>query len=310
MLCCIKVTRMVRRILLGVFGALALLLGACADPVKDEVAALSVWAESDPVMRELTFTRVVAGGFESSVVSVGGELNVDSVPAYIDALVALRGKEKEATKGAITEFTSHVSADIGGTTFSWEGPFPEEAFGAESAEMLAPFAAPAVEKVEVTASGSDGGFAGRVYREASISDGEARDFRDAAYEQLGADGRSFTLSGFPPVGRLLLDSESATHAELLAHIDRVAAASRMRLDAVDNHGRNSVWDFYTEEPFDDAGVRAVVELLASPVDGKTATLIIRGPDGKLGTAYAGRPRDTQPAGNEPWSAQLQAIAAS
>lgn len=310
MLCCIKVTRMVRRILLGVFGALALLLGACADPVKDEVAALSVWAESDPVMRDLTFTRVVAGGFESSVVSVGGELNVDSVPAYIDALVALRGKEKEATKGAITEFTSHVSADIGGTTFSWEGPFPEEAFGAESAEMLAPFAAPAVEKVEVTASGSDGGFAGRVYREASISDGEARDFRDAAYEQLGADGRSFTLSGFPPVGRLLLDSESATHAELLAHIDRVAAASRMRLDAVDNHGRNSVWDFYTEEPFDDAGVRAVVELLASPVDGKTATLIIRGPDGKLGTAYAGRPRDTQPAGNEPWSAQLQAIAAS
>ena len=302
----ISIVRMMRRAVLGVVGALAMLLGGCADPVADEVAQLESWAKTLPALQDVNFTRVVAGGFKSSDISVGGSLNVDTVPEFVDALVALRSKEIEVQEGAISAFTSHLSADIDGTDFSWEGPFPSEEFGGDMTEILAPFAAPAVGEIEVTVVTSDGGFTGRVYREASISDGEARDFRDAAYEHLGARGTDFALHGFPPAGRLLLDDAR----EVIPFIERVAAASRMRLDSVDNRVTNSVWDFYTEDPFDEADVRAVVELLATPIDGKTATLVLHGPDGRLGMAYVGQSRDEQPAGNEPWSAQLQAIAAS
>ena len=306
----LELTGRMRKAVLGAVGALSMLLGGCVfagnDELDAEVDALSDWARTEPALEDLKFYRGISGGFQSSTVNVSGDVAAETVPEFVDALVALHNKEAEVQQGAIRELTSHVSAEIGGTSFWWTGPFPSEQFGGEVAGVLSPFAAPEVEKVEVSAASREGAYRGWVYREASISDGEARDFRDAAYEHLGARGGDFALHGFPPAGRLLLDDAAAA----LPFIERVAAASRMRLDSVDNRGTNSVWGFYTEDPFDEADVCTVVELLASPVDGKTATLVLYGPDGRLGRAYVGQPRDAQPARNEPWSAQLQAIAAS
>ena len=39
--------------------------------------------------------------------------------------------------GAINGMTSHLSADIDGTNFSWEGPFPSEEFGGDMTDFAA-----------------------------------------------------------------------------------------------------------------------------------------------------------------------------
>ena len=313
---------MVRKAIFGVVGLFALLLGGCVDPVDDDVAALVRWAQADPIFKDVTFSQVIAGGFESSDVSVGGAVNVDSVPGLFAALTALREKEVEAQGGDIRRFTSHVSADIGGTVFTWEGPFPDEKFAAEAAEIFAPFAADAVGKVDITATNSDGLFAARVLRAASISDSEARYFRDAAFGHLGPRGAHFSMFGFPaasparmdgfpgwsaPAPKLLLDAGGTTYPALLDQIERVDNASEMFLYSVDNHGSHSVWHFYTDAPFDEGGIRAIKELLLQPVDGKTATVVVTGPDGDRGMAFVGQPRARQPHSDAPWAGQLQAL---
>ena len=40
-------------------------------------------------------------------------------------------------EGAINAMTSHLSADIDGTNFSWEGPFPSEEFGGDMTDFAA-----------------------------------------------------------------------------------------------------------------------------------------------------------------------------
>lgn len=283
--------RMLRKVIGGVVGAVVLVLSGCGDPSESERGALEQWAASDPAFADLKFSPVVAGGFPSGTISVGGTVAAEDVAEFVVALVALREKGEELDQ----ELTSHVKAQLGNTGFKWQGPFPSAEFGAEAAELLEPFAAPEVAEVSIKAAGPGGGVAVEVDREASISDAAARDFRDRAYAHLG-EGAIFTLRGFPlyhPVREegvpgwgaaspnLALRADGATLSELVAQAERVDAASSLYLYHVANGGPVSVWYFYADGAFNPDDLQPIKEILRESVDGKPANVIVSGPDGEL-----------------------------
>ena len=144
--------------------------------------------------------------------------------------------------GAINAMTSHLSADIDGTSFSWEGPFPSEEFGGDMTD----FAADSDARLELC------GFP-------LMHSTEFVEQQDCA----------------PP--ELALNPEDGTYQELLERANRIDVATDMSLTVVSGTREHreeeySVWGFYTEGEFDEEGLRAVKEILSETPE-KRPTLI-------------------------------------
>lgn len=290
---------MMRKVIAGVVGAVVLALSGCVDPSAEEQEALAQWAATDPVFEGLTFSSVIAGGIPSSTIAVSGSVNVDGAPEFVAALVTLHEKGEELNQ----EMTSHVHADLDGTAFKWQGPFPTAEFGAKSGEQLAPFAAPEVAEVSISASSSDGELSVGVLRETSISDGAAREFRDRACEHLDAHGGGiFNLRGFPLhkparldgvpgwgdlAPSLKLSPDSGSVNAFVEQAERVDAASNLYLYETGNTGPLSVWYFYTDGEYDPAELDPIKKILSQSVDGKAANLIVNGPEGEIQRTIVG-----------------------
>ncbi|WP_297851587.1 hypothetical protein [uncultured Corynebacterium sp.] len=284
---------MMRKVIAGVVSAVVLALSGCVDPTAEEQEALAQWAATDPVFEGLTFSSVIAGGIPSSTIAVSGSVNVDDAPEFVAALVTLHEKGEELNQ----EMTSHVHADLDGTAFKWQGPFPTAEFGAKSGEQLAPFAAPEVAEVSISASSSDRGLDVMVWRETSISDSAAREFRDHVFGHLDMHERdTFTLRGFPLhkparldgiadwddlAPNLQLRPQGARLSALVEQAERVDAATSLYLYNAGNIGPLSVWYFYADGEYDPAELDPVKEILSQSVDGKAANLIVEGPDGEI-----------------------------
>ena len=112
--------------------------------------------------------------------------------------------------------------------------------------------------------------------------------------------------------RLQLVAEYTTYAELVEQAEHVDAASEMFLTGVNNaEGLDSEWTFYTEDEFDEEGLRAIKEILTEPVDEKGAWVRIEGPDGLLGTAKVGMPRmRPKPYEQHPWEERMREVLGS
>lgn len=290
---------MIRKVLAGFVGAVVLALSGCADPTAEEQEALAQWAATDPVFEGLTFSSVIGGGIPTGTVQVSGSVNVDDAAEFVAALVTLHDKGEELNQ----KMTSHVQAELGSTAFKWQGPFPTADFGAETAEQLALFAAPEVAEVSISASSSDRGLDVMVWRETSISDSAAREFRDHVFGHLDMHERdTFTLRGFPLHKRARLDGiadwddlapnlqlrpQGARLSALVEQAERVDAATSLYLYNAGNIGPLSVWYFYADGEYDPAELDPVKEILSQSVDGKAANLIVEGPDGEIEQTTAG-----------------------
>lgn len=310
----------------------AFLYGPADEPHRSNMKSLDEWAAEDPVMKDLTFSYVGAEPEEFTRAEVSGTLNVGSVPEFFAALVALEGKGPEP--GRATKLTAAgVSADIDGTTFTWSGELPEAEKAADAEELYAPFAAPEVKKLKLHAPHRIE-IDAEVTRNMSVSDDDARAFRDKVYSHIQPHpDASFVLMGFPlakpaqergttgvPGGegeqfllpRLQLVTEYTTYAELVEQAEHVDAASDMFLTSVNNaEGPDSEWTFYTEGEFDEEGLRAIKEILTEPVDGKRVWVRIEGPDGLLGTAEVGMPRMRPKAYEQhPWEERMWEVLGS
>ena len=307
----------------------AFLYAPDGGPHRSNMKHLDEWAAEDPVMKDLTFSYAGAEPEEFTRADVSGSLNVGSVPEFFAALVALEGKGPEP--GRTTELTAAgVSADIDGTTFTWSGELPDAEKAADAEELYAPFAAPEVKKLKLHAPHRIE-IDAEVTRNMSVSDDDARAFRDEAYSHIQPHpDASFVLMGFPlakpaqergttgvPGGegepfllpRLQLVSEYTTYTELVEQAEHVDAASDMFLTSVNNaEGPDSEWTFYTEDEFDEEGLRAIKEILTEPVDGKRVWVRIEGPDGLLGTVKVGKPRARPKAYEQhPWEERMQEV---
>lgn len=306
--------------------------GGPGGPHRSNMKSLDEWAAEDPVMKDLTFSYSGAEPEEFTRADVSGTLNVGSVPEFFAALVALEGKGPEP--GRKTKLTADdVSADIEGTTFTWSGQLPDAEKAADAEELYAPFAAPEVEKLDLHAPHRTE-IDAEVTRNMSVTDDDARAFRDTAYSHIQPHpDASFVLMGFPLTKsaqergttgvpgeedkqflwpRLELVAEYATYADLVEQAEQVDAASDMFLESVKNtEGQTCEWTFYSEGEFDEEGLRAIKEILTEPVDGKDARVIIEGPDGLLGEVGVGK-LPTKPESYEkyPWEERMQDVLGS
>lgn len=306
--------------------------GGPGGPHRSNMKHLDEGAAEDPVMKDLTFSYAGSNPEEFTRADVSGTLNVGSVPEFFAALVALEGKGPEP--GHKTELTaSGVSAEIDGTTFTWSGQLPDAEKAADAEELYTPFAAPEVEKLDLHAPHRTE-IDAEVTRNMSVTDDEARAFRDEAYSHVQKyPDASLMLMGFPlakpaqergttgvPGGeekqflwpRLQLVTEYTTYADLVEQAEQVDAASDMFLTSVNNaEGLDSEWTFYTEGEFDEEGLRAIKEILTEPVDGKDVWVRIEGPDGLLGTAKVGMPRMRPKAYEQhPWEERMRDVLGS
>lgn len=307
----------------------AFLYGPAGEPHRSNMKSLDEWAAEDPVMKDLTFSYAGSESEEITRADVSGTLNVGSVPEFFAALVALEGKAPEP--GHKTTLTADdVSADIDGTTFAWSGELPDAEKAADAEELYTPFVASEVEKLKLHAPHRTV-IDAEVTRNMSVSDDDARAFRDKVYSHIQPHpDASVVLMGFPlakpaqergttgvPGGegeqfllpRLQLVSEYTTYAELVEQAEHVDAASDMFLTSVNNvEGPDSEWTFYTEGEFDEEGLRAIKEILTEPVDGKGVWVRIEGPDGLLGTVEVGKPQ-ARPESYEkdPWEERMQEV---
>ena len=306
--------------------------GGPGGPHRSNMKSLDEWAAEDPVMKDLTFSYAGSESEEITRADVSGTLNVGSVPEFFAALVALEGKAPEP--GHKTTLTADdVSADIDGTTFAWSGELPDAEKAADAEELYTPFVASEVEKLKLHAPHRTV-IDAEVTRNMSVSDDDARAFRDKVYSHIQPHpDASVVLMGFPlakpaqergttgvPGGegeqfllpRLQLVSEYTTYAELVEQAEHVDAASDMFLTSVNNvEGPDSEWTFYTEGEFDEEGLRAIKEILTEPVDGKGAWVRIEGPDGLLGTAKVGMPRMRPKAYEQhPWEERMRDVLGS
>lgn len=295
------------------------------DTHEVNVESFEAWVVDDPVLKDLTFTHNGSPTEEHTKVEVAGVLHVDSVPEFFDALARLGEMHEEKRRdGVANTWAKKITATIGGTTFDWQGAFPDRERAREGAEVFAPFASPCVAEVKDIRMRKKSGFATIAKRNMAVSDDEARAFRDEAYRHLEKHRNvEFGLMGFPlahparelnkpgmpsPLPSLGFTPDGATYAELVEQAEHVDAATDMFLYRVNNNGRGtSEWTFYTEGDFDEEGLRAIKEILSEPVDGKDAMVIIESSEGVLGKATVGRPDPRSAYDDKPWTQRMEDV---
>ena len=277
------------------------------DEKLSETQRLERFVADDPVMKDLTFDRDTGRSGYPQRISVDGVLHVESVPQFIDVLETLRKKERNREQ-AIDLTSTGITADIGGTSLVWHGRMLDRKDARRNEKLIEPLVAPGVAEIKATLYEGDIGLKLVAKRGSSLSDDEARAFRDKAYENFAADSDArLELCGFPlmhstefveqsdcapPI--LALNPEDGTYQELLERANRIDVATDMSLtvaSGTEEHREEeySIWGFYTEGEFDEEGLRAVKEILSETPEKRPTLIVIRGPEGALGGVYMGKP---------------------
>jgi len=284
-----------------------------------ETERLERFVADDPVMKDLTFSRIGDTSEYPQRIRVGGVLHVESVSQFIDVLKALRKKERNREQVIDLVSTEGITADIGGTSLVWRGRMLDRKDARRNEKLIEPLVAPGVAEITATLYEEDIGLKLLATRGSSLSDDEARAFRDKAYENFAADSDArLELCGFPlmhpteffePSGcappLLALNPEDGTYQELLERANRIDVATDMSLTLVSNTQEYSEWDFYTEGEFDEEGLRAVKEILSETPEKRPTLIVIRGPEGALGGVYMGKPPSESASYAEcPWQERM------
>lgn len=291
------------------------------DEKLSETQRLERFVADDPVMKDLTFDRDTGRSGYPQRISVDGVLHVESVPQFIDVLETLRKKERNREQ-AIDLTSTGITADIGGTSLVWYGRMLDRKDARRNEKLIEPLVAPGVAEIKATLYEHDIGLELRATRGSSLSDDEARAFRDKAYENFAADSDArLELCGFPLMHstefveqqdcappELALNPEDGTYQELLERANRIDVATDMSLTVVsgtEEQEEYSVWGFYTEGEFDEEGLRAVKEILSETPEKRPTLIVILGPEGALGGVYMGKPPSESASYDEcPWQERM------
>lgn len=292
-------------------GMCALLLGGCMR-IDKQVNAVAEWADQDPVFSDLTVQQNNEG-VPTTQVKLRGELNVDDVDQLFEALTALHAKQEEMKRKGVASFSPALKAQIGATRFFWDGQLPEPATQAEQQKAYELLADAAIGSVHILAGSSST----RVTVDPSESADDSRtiQIRDSLYRTLDATdtGIATRFNGTPlrpggaPVS-LELGAFQVPYTEALAFVKRVdAAVPEMRVEQV---AGDTKWRFYTESQYDESDLRALKKILSEPEAGESPSVIIDGPEDRLGWAYVNKPLAEQPDDPSEWSLRMQELFAS
>ena len=168
------------------------------DEKLSETQRLERFVADDPVMKDLTFSRVGGISGYPQRIRVGGVLHVESVPQFIDVLKTLRKKERNREELVDLVSTEGITADIGGTSLVWRGRMLDRKDARRNEKLIEPLVAPGVAEITATLYEEDIGLKLLATRGSSLSDDEACAFRDKAYETFAADSDArLELYGFP-----------------------------------------------------------------------------------------------------------------
>ncbi len=314
-----QVNTIVLLVTVAILFAVAAAYPSSDDEKLSESERLERFVADDPVMKDLTFSRDTGRSGYPQRIRVGGVLHVESVPQFIDVLEALRKKERNREHIVDLTSTEGITADIGGTSLVWYGRMLDRKDARRNEKLIEPLVAPGVAEITATLYEEDIGLKLLATRGLSLSDDEARAFRDKAYENFAADSDArLELCGFPlmhstefvePSGcappHLALNPEDGTYQELLERANRIDVATDMSLTIVSNTGEYNEWHFYTEGEFDEEGLRAVKEILSETPDKRTTVILIRGPVGVLGCVKVGKPPSESADYDEcPWQERM------
>ena len=303
---------MVRTTLLGVvgvlFGLLAFSLTACAN-IDEHVDDIADWAQHDPVFADVE-VRQKTEGVPTKQVKIAGILNVDTVSAFCDALLALHAKQEQMKEKGVENIDLNVRAPLGSTWFFWKSKVPQPEYLEKQREAYELVADPAIEQVTIVAS--DSGYRVDVNPAEFADENRTIHLRDSLYRTLDASDTEILLDfrrtplvpGGEPAS-LELGNFPASYMQALAFVKRVdSAVPTMQLSQVDGV---SQWRFYTEGNYNEAELLMLKKILSEPIAGESASVIIDGPDGRLGWAFVGAPLDDQPDDSATWSPRMQAL---
>ncbi|MGV0431679.1 hypothetical protein [Corynebacterium sp. 20_84] len=293
-------------------GMCALLLGGCAK-IDKQVDAVAEWADQDPVFSDLTVQQQLAGGIPTKQIQLLGELNVDSASELIEALSKLHAKQTEMQDQGIDSFNLALKAQLGATRFFWDGQLPEPAVLEEQEAAYELLADPAIGIVHVFAG--DHGTRVKVQPAENADDSRTIRIRDTLFRTLDAadTGIDLEFHGMPltPGGdptTLALGNFPVGYTEALAFVKRVdAAAPGFQVQQATS---NTLWQLYTDNDYDEADLRRLKEILSEPEAGESPSVIIDGPEGRLGWAFVGMPLEEQPEDSSEWSPRMQELFAS
>lgn len=295
-------------------GMCALLLGGCAK-IDKQVDAVAEWADQDPVFSDLTVQQQLAGGIPTKQIQLLGELNVDSASELIEALSKLHAKQTEMQDQGIDSFTLALKAQLGATRFFWDGQLPEPAVLEEQEAAYELLADPAIGIVDVHVFAGDHSTRVNVRPAENADDSRTIRIRDTLFRTLDAadtgidlefHGTPLTPGGDPTT--LALGNFPVGHTEALAFVKRVdAAAPGFQVQEATN---NTFWQLYTDNDYDEADLRRLKEILSEPAAGENPSVIIKGPEGRLGWAFVGMPLEEQPEDPSEWSPRMQELFAS
>ena len=279
------------------------------DKQIDDIVA---WTDQDPVFSDL-IVQQNNEGVPTTQVKLRGELNVDGVDQLFEALIALHAKQEQMKRKGVASFSLALKAQIGATRFFWDGQLPEPATQAEQQKAYELLADAAIGSVHILAGSSST----RVTVDPSESADDSRtiQIRDSLYRTLDASdtGIATRFNGTPlgpggaPVS-LELGAFQVPYTEALAFVKRVdAAVPEIRVEQV---AGDTKWRFYTESQYDEADLRRLKEILSEPAAGENPSVIIKGPEGRLGWAFVGMPLEEQPEDHSEWSPRMQELFAS
>ena len=195
----------------------------------------------------------------------------------------MSAKQEQMKRKGVASFSLALKAQIGATRFFWDGQLPEPATQAEQQKAYELVADAAIASVHILAGSSST----RVTVDPSESADDSRtiQIRDSLYRTLDATdtGIATRFNGTPlrpggaPVS-LELGAFQVPYTEALAYVKRVDAA--------------------------------VPEIRVEQVAGDTPSVIIDGPEDRLGWAYVNKPLAEQPDDPSEWSLRMQELFAS
>lgn len=293
-------------------GVCALLLGGCAK-IDKQVDAVAEWTDGDPVFADLTVEQELAGGIPTKQVALRGELNVDSASELTQALTKLHAKQTEMQDQGIDYFNLALKAKLGTTLFFWDWQLPEPAVLAEQEAAYELLADPAIGTVHVFAG--DNGTRVDVQPAENADDRRTVPIRDTLMRTLDSADTGidleFNRTPLTPGGEpatLALGHFPVGYAEALAFVKRVdATVPGIRVRQADS---NTAWRLYTENDYNEADLRRLKEVLSAPEAGENPSVIVEGPEGRLGWAFVGMPIEQQPDDSSEWSSRMQELFAS